>query len=207
MSPGHGKTIVAAYLVGSRGTAWHALLLGIVVTVTHTAGVFALGLVVLFASGQLIPESLYPWLGCVSGMMIFCVGSWRLVGRWAAAQVGESRVDLIHGHTHKTVSNAGLIALGFSGGMVPCPSALIVMLSAIGLHQIGAGLILIVAFSFGLASVLIVIGLAVVHGQRLLRRWSWDAAWMNRLQMLSSLAVSVLGMAIVIQSLRAAGQL
>ncbi len=207
MSPGHGKTIVAAYLVGARGTAWHALLLGIVVTVTHTAGVFALGLAVLFASGRLIPESLYPWLGFVSGMMIFCVGSWRLVRRWAAARVGESRVELMHGHTHEPVSRAGLIALGFSGGIVPCPSALIVMLSAIALHQIGAGLILIVAFSFGLASVLILIGLAVVHGQRLLRRWSWEAAWTGRLQMLSSLAVSVLGLALVVQSLRAAGQL
>ena len=207
MSPGHAKTIVAAYLVGARGTAWHALLLGVVVTMTHTAGVFLLGLVVLFASGRLMPEALYPWLGFASGMMIFCVGSWQFLRRWAAAYVGVAMAGNGHGHVHATVSRGGLIALGFSGGIVPCPSALIVMLSAIALHAVGAGLVLIVAFSFGLATVLILIGLAVVHSQQLLERWKWEAVWAGRLQMFSSWAVSVLGLAIVVQSLRAAGKL
>ena len=84
LAPGHGKTVVAAYLVGSRGTARHAVLLGIIVTLTHTAAVFALGVAVLFASRYVLPERLYPWLGFVSGMMILSIGAWQLVRRWSA---------------------------------------------------------------------------------------------------------------------------
>ena len=213
LAPGHGKTVVAAYLVGSRGTPWHAFLLGLVVTLTHTAGVFALGFIVLFASGRLIPETVYPWLGFVSGAMIFCVGSWQFVRRLSASYstAGDSTgIELDPhgpgGHTHAvpdSISPAGLIALGISGGIVPCPSALIVMLSAIAVRRAGAGIVLIVAFSVGLATVLILIGLAAVMSQRWLLRWKWEASLTGRLRLLSSLAVTVLGLAIAIQALRA----
>ena len=63
LSPGHGKTIVAAYLVGSRGTAVMPAFLGLVVTISHTVGVFLLGLIVLYASEYIVPEKIYPWLG------------------------------------------------------------------------------------------------------------------------------------------------
>ncbi len=74
LEPGHGKTLVAAYLVGERGTAWHALLLGLTVTASHTIGVFALGAVALFASHYIVPEQLYPWLNLVSGLLIAGMG-------------------------------------------------------------------------------------------------------------------------------------
>src|SRR5262249_59424929 len=70
LEPGHGKTLVAAYLVGSRGTAWHAVLLGLTVTASHTIGVYALGCVALFASHYVLPEQLYLWLGFTSGLLI-----------------------------------------------------------------------------------------------------------------------------------------
>ena len=209
LSPGHGKTVVAAYLVGSRGTAWHAFLLGIVVTLTHTAGVFALGLIVLFASSRLIPEQLYPWLGFASGMMIFAVGSWQLVRRWAAVYSANVALEHNHGpggHSHlmpESFSLAGLVALGVSGGIVPCPSALIVMLSAIAMHRSGAGLVLIVIFSIGLASVLILIGMIAVYSQRVLQRWSFEATLAPKLRFASSLVVSLLGLGIAFQALRA----
>ena len=81
LSPGHGKTMVAAYLVGSRGTVRHAVSLGIIVTVTHTLGVFALGLVTLFASKYVVPEKLYPILSVISGLAVFGVGVWLLTSR------------------------------------------------------------------------------------------------------------------------------
>jgi nickel/cobalt exporter len=208
LSPGHGKTVVAAYLVGTRGTAWHALVLGVVVTLTHTAGVFALGFVVLFASGTIIPERLYPWLGFASGAMIFCVGAWQFVRRLSANYSTTPPLDP-HGpggHTHEIperMSFAGLVALGVSGGIVPCPSALIVMLSAIALQRAAAGIVLIVAFSIGLASVLILIGMAAVMAQSWLRRFSWEASMTGRLRLMSSCVVAVLGAAIAIEALRA----
>ena len=81
LSPGHGKTMVAAYLVGSRGTVKHAIALGVIVTVTHTLGVFALGFVTLFASKYVVPEKLYPILSVVSGLAVFGVGIWLLTSR------------------------------------------------------------------------------------------------------------------------------
>jgi nickel/cobalt exporter len=85
LTPGHGKTIVAAYLIGSRSTPWHALYLGLTVTLTHTLGVFALGLVALFASSYVLPEQLYPWLGAVSGLVVVGLGGGNALGARSAA--------------------------------------------------------------------------------------------------------------------------
>jgi nickel/cobalt transporter (NicO) family protein len=61
-----------------------------------------------------------------------------------------------------------LIGLGVSGGIVPCPSALVVLIAAISQHRIGLGMVLIVAFSLGLAATLIAVGLAVIYGGRVI---------------------------------------
>ena len=155
LSPGHGKTVVAAYLVGSRGTPRHALLLGLVVTVTHVIGVFALGLVVLAASKYVVPERLYPWLGYASGLLIIAIGLWQFGRRFAVAWLRAATPTGVRprsayaghhhgpgGHTHELpdrLTAGGLIALGVSGGILPCPSALIVMLSGHRLAPRGAG--------------------------------------------------------------------
>jgi ABC-type nickel/cobalt efflux system permease component RcnA len=201
LAPGHGKTVVAAYLVGSRGTARHAVLLGIIVTVTHTAAVFLLGLIVLFASAYVLPEKLYPWLGFISGMMILSIGASQVVRRWAAASV-RSPDD--HGHSHAMpdrVTFASLMALGVSGGIVPCPSALVVLLSAIALHRVAFGLILIVAFSIGLAAVLIAIGWAMLYARAMFNRLDSKVALLRRVPVFSSIAVALIGLVIAIQSL------
>jgi nickel/cobalt transporter (NicO) family protein len=181
LSPGHGKAMVAGYLVGSRGTARDAAILGLTVTATHTIAVFALGLVTLLASQYLLPEDLYPWLGVVSGVMVVAIGlavmrsrylRWRAMRRTDNHQTHEHHHD--HGHSHDPpedpVTMRGLVALGVSGGLVPCPSALVVLIGAISQHRVGLGMVLIVAFSLGLAATLTAIGLSVVYGGRLVAR-------------------------------------
>src|SRR5205085_11155238 len=187
MSPGHGKTIVAAYLVGSRGTAKHAVFLGLTVTITHTAGVFALGLITLFAAQYVVPERLYPILSLISGAIVVIIGLSLFIKRLNAAlgfvaheHEHESEHTHSHDHTHehthdghththlppgadgRRVTWRSLLALGISGGLLPCPSALVVLLSAISLHRVGYGLLLVVAFSFGLACTLTGVGLLFV---------------------------------------------
>ena len=99
LEPGHGKTIVAAYLVGSKGTAHHAILLGIIVTASHTAGVFALGAVTLYASRYIVPEQLYPWLGALSGITIAVLGGYMLLRRLTGAGTDHSHTPgSSHGH-------------------------------------------------------------------------------------------------------------
>ncbi len=96
LEPGHGKTVIAAYLVGSRGTARHALLLGLIVTASHTAGVFLLGAVTLYATRYIVPERLYPWLGLVSGLMIAGLGFSLFLQRHAGSSQFSS-----HAHSHE----------------------------------------------------------------------------------------------------------
>lgn len=210
-SPGHGKTVVGAYLVGARGTPRHAAFLGLTVTITHTAGVFALGLVTLLASQYVVPERLLPILSFVSGGIVTAIGLRLFVRRLRAAR-GKTRInghthapdhghkhtdhdhahddhaDQSHGHTHvhshggqphshlppgadgTPVTWRSLLALGISGGILPCPSALVVLLSAIALHRIGYGLLLVVAFSIGLAATLTGIGLAFVYAGGFIKR-------------------------------------
>ncbi|MEJ7713575.1 MAG: sulfite exporter TauE/SafE family protein [Pyrinomonadaceae bacterium] len=205
-SPGHGKTVVGAYLVGSRGTWQHAAFLGLTVTITHTAGVFALGLVTLFASQYVVPERLFPILSLVSGGIVVVIGLSLFVKRLRLAlghaghehthhhhhdhdaMTNHSHEHHDHSHVHShggsshshlppgadntPVSWRSLLALGISGGLLPCPSALVVLLSAIALHRVGYGLLLVIAFSIGLAATLTAIGLAFVYAGRLMKRSS-----------------------------------
>jgi ABC-type nickel/cobalt efflux system permease component RcnA len=236
LEPGHGKTIVAAYLVGSRGTARHALVLGLVVTASHTAGVYLLGAVTLYASRHVVPERLYPWLGAASGILIALLGVSllyrRLVAPWLAGGAHASDHDghgglspsehaeahahgVAHGHGHGhhhhhhvpdgPVSLRALVALGVSGGIVPCPAALVVLLSAVAMGRIGLGLLLIVGFSVGLAAVLIAIGLLVVYARRLvarLGRTGTDGPLVRRwLPLTSAAVITASGVVITVQAL------
>uniref|UniRef100_Q025F9 High-affinity nickel-transporter n=1 Tax=Solibacter usitatus (strain Ellin6076) TaxID=234267 RepID=Q025F9_SOLUE len=168
MSPGHGKTIVAAYLVGSRGTFKHAIFLGGMVTFTHTASVFALGFVTLFLSRYVLPETLFPILGAISGLSIVWVGAmlfFRRLHRHGHDHHHHHGDGHTHSHSHVPegeITMGSLIALGASGGLVPCPSALVLLLSAISLGRVGLGMLLLVGFSAGLATVLMGMGVLVL---------------------------------------------
>jgi ABC-type nickel/cobalt efflux system permease component RcnA len=281
LQPGHGKTIVAAYLVGARGTPKHALFLGATVTATHTAGVYALGLVTLFLSRYILPERLYPILEVVSGGLVIAIGAWLLArrlltatglrradhhhhghahedhdhthphgadhvhghsddqdhdhaagarqgggeadlseqrswtfGRPRARRTGEQRSTTLaahrhHGHAHahgprpgEHVSWKSLLALGVSGGLLPCPEALMVLLITIAAHRVLFGLLLIVAFSSGLAAVLVGFGLLLVYARGLFARVNLAGGLAPRLlPVASALVIVVAGGVITAQAL------
>src|SRR4051812_40868673 len=170
LSPGHGKTIITAYLVGQRGTPRHAALLGLIVTITHTIGVFGLGLVTLALSQFIVPDRLYPWLNLVSGLLVVGIGASVLRARWRHSRHHHHR----HHHGEEGTSFRSLFAVGVSGGLLPCPSALVVLLAAISLHRVAFGLLLILAFSAGLALTITGIGLAAVLARTAFRRVSFE---------------------------------
>jgi nickel/cobalt transporter (NicO) family protein len=165
LSPGHGKAMVAAYLVGTRGRPRHAVILGATVTVTHTIGVFALGLVTLALSQYVLPEDLYPWLNLVAGVLVVAIGAGVLRSR-----IRHAKRDHHHHHHRHEVTRRGILGMGAAAGLIPCPSALVVLLAAVSEHEIGLGMVLIVAFSLGLAGTLTALGLAVVYARRLVPR-------------------------------------
>src|SRR5436305_3425311 len=100
LSPGHGKTIVTAYLIGQRGTPRDAAALGAIVTLTHTIGVFALGLVTLALSQFIVPDQLYPWLNLVSGLLVVGIGAAVLRARWLHRRARTHGHDHHHHHYH-----------------------------------------------------------------------------------------------------------
>jgi ABC-type nickel/cobalt efflux system permease component RcnA len=192
LSPGHGKTIITAYLVGQRGTPRHAALLGLIVTVTHTIGVFALGIVTLALSRFIVPDQLYPWLNLLSGVLVVGIGASVLRARWRHRR---------HHHHHHELDGRSLLAVGISGGLLPCPSALVVLLAAISLHRIGFGLLLILAFSAGLAVTITGIGLVAVLARGAFRRLSFEGRTLSALPALSALVILAAGVAMTLHAL------
>ena len=245
LSPGHGKTVVGAYLVGSRGTARHAAFLGLTVTITHTAGVFALGVVTLLASEYVVPEKLFPVLTFVSGAIVTGIGL-SLLSRRLRKSVGwgsHSHTHIhdghrdshahgaarAHDHLHVTdpaephargrqthshlppgadgspITWRSLLALGISGGILPCPSALVVLLATISLHRVGYGLMLVVAFSIGLAGVLTTIGLAFVYAGRLVKSTGKFDLLARVLPVFSAFVITCAGAAICYEAVKPEG--
>jgi nickel/cobalt transporter (NicO) family protein len=237
--PGHGKTIVAAYLVGSRGTMGHAAFLGAMVTFTHTISVFALGIATLMFSKYFVPEKTIHVLETISGLSIVVIGAWlfyrRLTGLRASGHHHHDHGHHHHGHEHGQdhhhdhahahnhshdhphehshgphshvpegkVTLGSLIALGASGGLVPCPSALVLLLFAISVGRVGLGLLLLAAFSLGLACVLMAIGMLVLYAKNWLPDPSKNARHpvFRLVPVLSAAVIVCLGLALTGASL------
>jgi nickel/cobalt transporter (NicO) family protein len=217
LTPGHGKAVVAAYLIGARGTAKHAGILGLTVTLTHTAGVFVLGAVTLYLSRYILPEVLYPWLSVASGALVVLIGLsllyHRLEGMSQDKKIGHTHVEHAHAeHTHDHVPSdgskitwRGLLALGVSGGLVPCPAALVLLLGAISLDRLGFGMVLVLAFSAGLAIVLTVVGLLMIYARKLFERYSFEAKVPRLLPVASAFVITLAGVGIALAALNQAG--
>ena len=232
LTPGHGKAIVAAYLVGSKGRIRDAIFLGITITITHTFSVIILGVITLYASQYILSQDIVPLLGFISGLLIVIIGAWLLIRRLQAyygfavehshSHGGEvhihSGVDahqhddpslrsgqaLNHNHTREPKSDVSLwslLTLGISGGIVPCPDGLIILLLAITVNRIAFGLVIIGAFSAGLGIVLMTIGILMVVAKPIIDRFTGTGRWMRRLPVISAIVIILLGLGIAIKSL------
>jgi len=200
LTPGHGKTLMAAYLIGSRGTLKHAVVLGSIVTITHTVSVLLIGLLTLFASQFILPNLLVPILETGAGLLVLLIGLRLIWIRWKSLRTKQG---IQHPHIHQLPDNVrlgDLLAMGVSGGIVPCPEALGILLVAIGLNRIPLGMGLIISFSLGLAVVLIGLGVALVRFKPMLNRLSRQSRWQRFLPFISSLIVATLGVGIVAQA-------
>ena len=271
LTPGHGKAIVAAYLVGSKGRVIDAVFLGLVVTFTHTFSVIALGIVMLIAQ-EFAPEDIVPWLSLFSGALIVGIGAWLLTKNMKQYYSGGTHShthghghshdhshehdpphdhdhdpghdadhdhdhdhphaddhdhshDDDHGHSHnhgdghthshggRTHSHVrsertgflGLLSLGISGGIVPCVDALIGLLFAISLNKLVWGLIILCAFSLGLAAVLVAIGIVMVLAKPVIERFTGEGIWLQRLPIISAAVVILLGAILAFKALNDVG--
>ena len=229
LTPGHGKAVVAAYLVGTRGRIIDAIFLGLVVTFTHTFSVITIGVILLLTKNRFAQSDIVLWLSIVSGVLIVGIGAWLLVKnmRQYYSAKSDTHDDTHnhshnhshshshghhehHGHSHTHVPSErtgfwGLLTLGISGGIVPCVDALIGLLFAISIDKLTWGVVILCAFSLGLAAVLVAIGILMVMAKPLVDRFTGEGVWLKRLPIISATVVIVLGAVLVFKALISAG--
>jgi len=203
LAPGHGKTVTAAYLVGSGAKLRHAVGVGFAVSLMHTASVIALGSVTLYLTDTFSPAVAYPWLSFASGIVIVGVGAWMVTVR-SRARARARAPEHGDGHAHDDVasplSRKGLAAIAVSGGLVPSPTAVVVLLAAVSLHRVAFGLALIVAFSLGLAAALSAAGVLVLRARTFTAR-RWGIGPGSILPVLSGAAVALVGCLLTVRAL------
>ncbi len=207
LGPGHGKALVAAYLVGSRGRLKDAAILSVIVTFAHVLSVIILGVVALIMKDHFVQEKFHGWIGFSSGLLIFIIGYWMIAKR---ALDTVNKGNHAHGHSHSHtpeggISLGGLFSLGIAGGMVPCPTALIVLLASISAKKILFGLLLIIFFSMGLAVILFFVGALTVTASKFVESFSEEKKFIQQLPVFSAGVVMLVGLAIAFDSLRSIG--
>lgn len=223
--PGHGKTVMAAYLAGKRGGTRDAVTVGVTVTFTHTAGVLVLGLL-LSLSASLAGESILNWLGAASGALIAAIGIGLLHSAWRARRPGHQAHEHEHGHDHghhghhhshsahghghshapqSAFNRRGLIGMGIAGGLVPSPSALVVLLGAIALGRTVFGVALVLGYGLGMAATLTAAGVVLVRlrdrARPTLLAGLGSARLLAYTPLVTALLVFALGAALAIRSL------
>lgn len=218
LEPGHGKTLLAISLVGARATVPQAVILATALTVAHTIGVLIFGVVVLTLARYVVPEALYPWIALLSGIFVALLGARALGREIARRRSGAAHThdhthdhghhhhhhddggftEAVHAHSHlipgtAPISFRSAVVAASTGNVAPCPAALVVLLAAIATHRIGWGLVLIVAFSIGLALTLTLLGVAVVRGAAWLTRRPQFDRFARYAPLVTAAAISVIG--------------
>jgi ABC-type nickel/cobalt efflux system permease component RcnA len=222
LSPGHGKALIGAYIIGTKGTVSDAITLGIVTAASHTISVLILGVILLIAFNSVVPDNIASYLNIVSGIIIVIIGIYLLRRRFremknsthshehSHAHDGHDNHhhDHAHGHDHQHITMESIqknsmwtnVMMGISGGMVPCPTALVVLFLAISLKKLALGLVLIIFFSFGLAATLTTLGILFAKGSKLIDRYDNNRI-VARLPIISAGIIVVLGTVIFIRAL------
>ena len=201
LTPGHGKTMVAAYLIGERGTVYQAVLLGLVTTLSHTAAVLIIAGILPVMLPDAHPGDVQRVLNLVGGLILTGMGGWLLLLRLSGM------ADHYHGpggHTHGPTSPSGartsswgVVLLGITGGLVPCWDAVAMLLFAMASGRTWLALPLLIAFSAGLASVLVALGIVVVKSRDAIQKRTGDSdgfeRWTGRIAILSALIIAGMG--------------
>ncbi len=194
LSPGHGKTLISAFLVGSKARLKDAFVLSIITAVTHVFSVLVFGLLIFFLEPYLNVKKYYNFIQLLSGVAIVLVGYWMTV-RNSKALFGHHHLHHYHSFSP---SYKDLLISGITGGIVPCPSAIVILLVSIALKKVLLGLFVIVFFSLGIALTLFLISSLTLLGFKFL-----EGAF-NRFGklafLLSPLVVIFVGIAFIVQS-------
>jgi nickel/cobalt exporter len=203
LEPGHSKTMMAAFIIAIRGTVFQAVLLGLAATVSHTLIVWLVALAGLHFGEQLSAEASEPYFQIVSAFAIAGVAIWMIV-RTRREQLQMRLHHQAHDHEHqdehadaherahaedirrrfadgRAVTNWQIATIGLTGGLIPCPAAITVLLVCLQLRRFSLGVGLVLGFSIGLAVTLVTVGvLAALSVRHVARRWTGFGALAQR---------------------------
>jgi len=208
-TPGHGKSIMAAYLVGSHGHLKDAVVMGLTTTATHTFSVIFLGLIVMFFSQYILPSTLYPLMARISAILIVLTGLYVLYRRvlerlYARSKRHDPIAHHIHDHSyshhhhHPKETTGQAFWLAFSGGLIPCPSALAVLLAGVSIGKVGYGIVMILVFSIGLGAALVILGIGVLASRSLFSRLGGARAYLRHLDLVGPAFIITMGILFLI---------
>src|SRR5215468_384306 len=218
-TPGHGKTIAAAYIVGARGRPVDALVLGVFVTLSHTFGIVAVAVLASLGAGRAMPARIEAYLAIVTGLLVVGIGLWMVGSQWSALSAvphghpHDELHDHEHDHQHEHEHRHGwgpahphrldvltdtrpswtiLLGLGVAGGLLPDPGALALLLAAIANGKPVTGLLSVLVFSLGFALVLVAVGLVAARVGQLVLTWL-SGRWILWLQLGTALLILAVG--------------
>jgi nickel/cobalt transporter (NicO) family protein len=224
-TPGHGKTIAAAYIVGVRGRPVDALVLGIFVTLSHTSGIILVAILATLGSTWLVPQRVEAYLAVATGILVIGIGCWMLRSqmRLLPAPVAEHAHAHAHPHGHgphyhshgwgvthnhdlEAITQvrpklAILLGLGIAGGLLPDPGALAILLAAIAGGKLVLGLLTVLVFSLGFASVLVIVGVVAARIGQLILTWL-SSRWVGWVQIGAALLIIVVGLVLTANAWR-----
>ncbi len=210
LCPGHGKSIMAAYLVGSHGHIRDALVMGVTTTATHTFSVVFLGLIIILFSQYTLPSTLYPLMARVSAVLIVITGSHVLYRRMLERLHPHPRShglnsdhipDHAHGHSqdyHLKGTTGQALWLAFSGGLIPCAWALAVLLAGVSIGKVGYGIIMILVFSVGLGGALVILGIGVLSSRSVFHRLGGARTYLRHLDLVGPAFIVMVGILFLI---------
>jgi len=218
-TPGHGKTIAAAYIVGARGRPVDALVLGVFVTLSHTFGIVAVAVLASLGAGRAMPARIEAYLAIVTGLLVVGIGLWMVGSQWRVLSTvphghpHDELHDHEHDHQHEHEHRHGwgpahthrldiltdtrpswtiLLGLGVAGGLLPDPGALALLLAAIANGKPVTGLLSVLVFSLGFALVLVAVGLVAARVGQLVLTWL-SGRWILWLQLATGLLILAVG--------------
>ena len=230
-TPGHGKTIAASYIVGVRGRPIDALVLGIFVTLSHTSGIVLVAVLATLGSAWLVPQRVEAYLAVATGILVIGIGCWmlrtqlRLLPASRPQDAAAIAADPSHPHPHdhgphyhshgwgvvhthnvEAISQmrpslAVLLALGIAGGLLPDPGALAILLAALASGRLILGLLTVLVFSLGFASVLIVVGVVAARVGQLILAWL-SSRWIAWVQIGAALVILAVGLVLTASAWR-----
>jgi nickel/cobalt transporter (NicO) family protein len=226
-TPGHGKTIAAAYIVGARGRPVDALVLGIFVTLSHTSGIVLVAVLATLGSAWFLPQRVEAYVAIMTGLLVIGMGAWLLwtqapsVGTRPRGHDDATTPHQHHGdasgyhrhgwgpaHTHDVGFESGhrpslaiLLGLGIAGGLLPDPGALAILLAALASGKVMLGLFTVLVFSIGFASVLVIVGIAAAIAGDLILGWL-DSRWVGRLQVAAAALIVLVGVVLTVSAAR-----